>query len=296
MVRSDEDVFNFIVSILTERGVTSGRVGTNLYFLYVSAERYIREKLPNVELVEMHPEIMKLRLNPDMEARALVRKSSEIADGAYAHALKHIKAGVTENKVRAEIDNYIYAAGGDDCFTGVAAGRYSNVPGKNKARFAWPPTAALNKIEPGDTVVLEITPRLDGYWSQIVRFVSVSEPNPELVEINDYIQKSIEFAVEGVQPGKTIGSMCRAVREKFAAYTNEYTIGHNIGHLCGLDLTDGNLLDDSEVMMVPGLALIIHPSVMRLDGTCELFGGDTFMVTETGCENLMKSDTKIHVV
>ena len=296
IVFSDEDVFNYIVRILKERGVTKGRVGTSLYYVSTVAERWIKERLPDIELVEVHPEIMNLRLNPGMETRAIMKRSAEIADGAFHHVLPFIKAGATENKVRGEIDNYIYENGGDDCFTGVSAGPYSLDASKNKSRFAWPPTAQLQVIEPKDIVVLEITPRYDGYWSQIVRYVSVGGPNPDLEEIFRYNQKCIEFITEEIKPGNTIGNMCTAVREKFAAYTGEYVMGHNIGHLCGLDLTDGNLLDDSKVVMSPGMGIIVHPSILKADKTCEIFSGQTYMVTENGYDAINSSDNKVYVV
>jgi len=296
IVRSDEDVFDFIVNILKEKGVTSGRVGTSLYYTSIAVSNWIKERLPDIELVEIHPEIMKLRHNPGMETRDIMRKSAAIADGAFKHALPFIRAGNTENKVRGEIDNYIYKHGGDDCFTGVSAGPYSGDASKNKSRFAWPPTARLQVIEPGDTVVLEITPRFDGYWSQIVRYVSVGGPNPDLEETHRYNLKAMEIIKGEIEPGRTIGSMCTALRQKFAAFTSDYIIGHNIGHMCGLDLTDGNLLDDSEVVMTPGMGLIIHPSILKADNTCEIFAGETYMVTETGFEELNSSENKIYVV
>ena len=295
-VSSDLNFFENIANVLAEKGVKSGRVGVNLLYMSVVAEKVIHEKIPGIEFAEIHPEIMKLRYNPGIEERALIKKSAELADGAYEYIRQFIKPGVTQNKIRAELENYMIGEGAEECFTGVTSGRYSTTADKNKLGFSYPPLADMKKVEPGDAVWLEITPRYDGYWSQLVRYVQVSEPNPELEEVHALIRKTLDLAVKGVQPGKTIGSMVRELREKFPSISSDYTIGWNVGHICGLDLTDGNLLDESEVIMAPGMALIIHPSLIKLDGTCELFTGETYMVTETGCERLMKSDDKIYVV
>ena len=293
---TDDELYNTIAAVLKERGVKSGLVGANLYCVSVIADKVIREAIPGVKLVDVHPEIMKLRLNPGKEERELIKRGSELCDGAYEHVLRFIKPGVTQNKLRGELDNYIIGSGADDVFNGVSSGRYSIKAGKNKLGYSTPPVADFREIERGDTIWLEITPRFDGYWSQLVRFVSVSEPNAELEEVHSFVLKALQATIEGIKPGETIGSMVRAMKKKFPAFTSDYKVGNFVGHICGLDLTDGNLTDDSEVIMTPGMALIVHPSIVSLDGSGEIFSGETYMVTETGYERLMKSDDKIHVV
>lgn len=295
-VGSDKEFFENIVNILKENEVVQGNVGTNTYYVSMALENMLKKKMPNIHLVDIHSEIMVLRKHHSREEMKIIRKCCEICDGAYDYVKALIKPGVTQNQIRAELDRFMISHGAENTFNCVSAGFYSTDGDKNDLQLTHVPLANFKTVKENDTVWLEMTPQFDGYWSQMVRLVAVSKPNEELEEISKYVQMAIKASVSEIYPGNTIGNMIKTMRENFSTYTDKYKIGANIGHICGLDLTDFPIVDGSELKIEVGMALIIHPSILTTNDTGEVFFGETYMVTENGCERLMKSDYEIKVV
>ena len=295
-VGSDTEFFNKIADILVEKKIEKGAVGTNTYYVSMAIQQILKDKIPGISLVDVHRDIMRLRMHHSKGEMDIIRRCCEIADGAYEHIIPFIKPGITQNELRGELDNFMISKGAENTFTCVSTGVYSTDPSRNTLQLTHVPLADFKTVKENDTVWLEITPQFDGYWGQLVRLVSVSQQNDELEEVSQFVQAAIEAAEEEIRPGNTVGQMVRTMRKRFASYTDRYQIGSNVGHICGLDLTDAPIDDDSELEMVVGMAMIIHPSVLTPDGAGEVFFGETYMVTEDGCERLMKADYQISVV
>ena len=51
---------------------------------------------------------------------------------------------------------------------------------------------------------MEITPRYNGYWTQLVRIISVGEPNEDFIKMHEVI---IKGALEELKPGNRIGNI-----------------------------------------------------------------------------------------
>jgi len=58
---------------------------------------------------------------------------------------------------------------------------------------------------------MEITPRVEGYWTQIVRTVNVSTPNDELEKLYRVARDAIKKGLEVFRPGKTIRDVVLAM-------------------------------------------------------------------------------------
>ena len=67
------------------------------------------------------------------------------------------------------------------------------------------------RIETGDSVVMEITPCLEGYWTQLVRTVNVGTPNPELEKLYRVARDAIKRGLEVFRPGKTVRDVALAI-------------------------------------------------------------------------------------
>lgn len=285
-----------IPQILLEKGVESGKIGTNFEFVSLAVLNEIKNKLPNIELIDVHDEVFKLRGNHDTEENELIKKSAALCDGAYEHILQFLKPGVTENKIRAELNSYMIENGAEECFNLVSSGKFSKNLKEHSLPLPYVPNGRFKTIQKGEVVMLEITPQYDGYWSQMVRYVSISEPNALLETVHDLSLELIKTAVQEIYPGNTIDRLVASMQNKMEELTKDFKLGACLGHTCALDLTEHLIKKDTTAVMEPGMALIIHPSILTATGECESFWGQTYMVTNTGCECLMKSDDNLYVL
>jgi Xaa-Pro aminopeptidase len=206
--RSSDNMLADIVTLLEERNVLSGKVGAHFDVLPVKWHNYLKRELPGIEWVETHREIVEARFHHSHEEADLFRKCAPLADGGFEAAVKTIRPGVSEYQVAAAIEEYARARGAEQHFTLVGSGRFT--PGADNG-LPLPYSPSHRRIEPGDSVAMEITPCLEGYWTQLVRTVNVGAPNPELEKLYRVARDAIKKGLEVFRPGKTIRDVVLAI-------------------------------------------------------------------------------------
>jgi Xaa-Pro aminopeptidase len=291
--RYTEDLLGDVLALLKEREVTTGRVGVNLETTSAAWYLIMREELPAIDWVEVHPEILKIRDIRSDEEVASLRRCAQLCDAGFAAALKMIKPGVNESEVAAEIEYAARKGGAEDHFTLIGSGKFSFGEG-HSLYLPYDPPSIARKIEKGDSVVMEITPRYNGYWTQLVRTVNVGDENKDLADIHKVCVEAIQESLKVLKPGNTISDSVKVMGE----YINEhgYIMSPPLGHVCGVDLIDGRVAISNTKILTPGMSVIIHPTLYTLDRKVSFFWGQTYIITEDGCENLMISSDELLTV
>ena len=277
-----DDMLADIVRLLKERNVVVGKVGVNFAVLPVTWYDYLKRELPGIEWVETHREILDVRLHHNTaEEGELFRQCGLLGDGGFEAAVKMIRPGVSEYEIAAAIEEYARARGAEQHFTLVGSGRYA--PGDQNG-LPLPYSPSRRCVETGDSVVMEITPRLEGYWTQLVRTVNVGTPNVELEKLYRVSRDAIKKGLEVFKPGKTVRDVVLAMD----AYVRDcgYLFRPPTGHVCGVDLIEGRVSSQNTQALEPGMAVIIHPTVFTPDGKNSFFWGETYLVTDDGYEPL----------
>lgn len=289
--RQSDNLTEDIVALLKERRVTKGRVGVNLEVLPVNWYNFLKESLPDIDLVETHPEIFKARGDRSAEEAELFRACGPLGDGGYQAALGMIKPGVSEYEIAAAIEGYARARGAEQHFTLVGSGKFA-LGDQNALPLPYSPSP--RRIENGDSVVMEITPCLEGYWTQLVRTVNVGEPNADLEKLYRLASDAIKKGLEVFQPGKTIRDVVLVIDNyvKKAGYVPKPPYGH----VCGVDLVEARVSAQNDQVLQPGTAVIIHPTVSTPDGKNTFFWGETYLVTDDGYERVNKASDELLVL
>lgn len=281
-----------IIDTLNEMGVTTGKVGTILDILPTSWLLPLEKAFPNIEWVDVADAVFDLRQHHSAEEVATFRKAAELADIGFKAVCDTIKPGMTEQEVVAELEFATLNNGGEYNFTLISSGRFAIKD--NKLPFIHAATMFDKKIEKGDSVALEVTPRCNGYWGQLVRTISVGEANEDLQTLHDVVVGSIKDVLPVLKPGNPISAIPKRIR----SYVENlgYTSGANCGHICGCDLNEERLDITNERILLPGMAVIIHPSIFAPGMTSSIFWGETYLITEEGCERLMKTGDELPVI
>ena len=191
-----------IIDVLKESEITSGRLGTSLDILPQSWRVALEREMPGLVLCDVSEPLFRIRNLHSPEEVALIRQCGKLADAGYAEVLKNVKPGMTEQQVATELEHATQGMGADYNFTLISTGRFSLED--NQLPCIRAATMFDCVVAHGDCISMEITPRYNGYWTQLVRTISVGEPNEDFIKMHEVI---IKGALEELKPGNRIGNI-----------------------------------------------------------------------------------------
>ena len=272
---------------LAERGLARAVVAIDELAL-VPASWYVAwtASFPQLRLVDASLELAQLRRAKSAEEIEVCRRSAAIADGSYEHLLPKLREGISEFEIDAELEYYCRLQGAERLFNVYATSSLAELP--------W--AASARRLERGRAALLEISPQVDGYWTQLVRVVSVGEPPPILAEMHRVTMAAMDEALATLEPGVAVGrplGRMEAAIEAAGFQVMATDTGHDVGCTLGESVTW--LTRRTAFEAEPGQVFEIHPVVLHSDGGCLLIG-DTYLITETGVERLNRSARELAVV
>jgi Xaa-Pro aminopeptidase len=235
----------------------------------------LRKELPSANFVDATQEIFDLRMIKSEEEQGLARQCARINDQLVQRIKEVAKPGITEYDVYAEMDYFLRKQRVEGSFNLIASGLFPVAP------FIVPSERVMN---PEDSLLVELTPRFQGYYTQLTLVHPLREPSARMKEFIEIAFASQKEGLKLLKPGNRVSDVARAVKaviEK-AGYRMDYRAGHSMGH----EHTEPPaVVVDDETLIRPGMTLVIHPCVMDKNGE-GVFTGDSYLVTETGWERL----------
>lgn len=242
----------------------------------------------NVTLSDATAVIDALLLDKTAAERDALRRAGALADSGYRVFMEACRPGRAEYEVVGEVEAYYRSVGCPDNFQIMGSGGV-------EVRGMRPPNE--RRLAPGDLVTTELTPCVEGYYAQICRTLVLGEPTEVQRKSFDVFIEATEAGLAAVRPGVTASSIARAENDVFRAHglgdytTSEYTRVR--GHGLGL-FTDGKpaLLEDVEVPIAAGMAIIVHPNTYHPDAGYMVLG-DTVLVTEDGYDDLISTPRRL---
>ena len=255
-----------------------GRAGLSSFAsMPAAATDAIRGHLDGAELVEASEAIFRHRAVKSADEQRLLKRASEIADIGFRRSLDILRTGSTELDWKAELERVMTAAGADGGFNMISAGRPEAGPDAFHG-YVISPTARV--FRDGDLALLEISPRVGGYYSQIVRLVSFGPVPPDIVEAHAACVRARQAALGALVPGTPFAVVAGAMERALGQ------LGHTMkdvagAHTIGLDLSESIITLAGTGTIVEGMAVTLHPMI-ALDGGRQLFVGDTVLVGPSG--------------
>lgn len=228
------------------------------------------------------------RMIKSAEETAAIRRSVQLNSKAFEEAIKHLRLGMRESDLAAEIDYRVRRNGADGSAfeTIVASGPRTALP---HAR----PTAA--KVGRG-LLLVDMGAMVDGYASDMTRMLCLGRANARISRMYSAVLDAQLAAVDAVRPGVEAHVVDRAARRVLAKFGLARAFVHSTGHGLGLQIHEPPRIGKKEkTPLEPGMAITIEPGAY-LEG----FGGvrieDTVVVTKNGCEVLTPSSKELRVV
>jgi Xaa-Pro aminopeptidase len=229
------------------------------------------------ELVDLEPELYRLRRRKDPDELALIKQAIAGTARMYVRAREIIRPGITEIDVFNELQTAAVREFGE-MLTGTGndyqCGERGGPPRNNRPAQA------------GELYILDLGPAFRGYFADNCRTIAVTDVSPAQQQAWDFIQRALAHVEREVKPGKNAQQLFHEVQ----AILDECPVGvfnHHLGHGIGLFPHEGPHLnprwnDSFEVGDVftaePGLYAPELRAGMRLE--------NDYLVTETGVELL----------
>lgn len=249
-----------------------------------------------------------MRLRKGAEEIALMRRAADIAGAAHVRAMRHVRPGMRENEVEAELLHEFRRQGAQSpSYTPIVAA------GANACVLHYVQNDA--PMHDGDLLLIDAGCEVEGYASDITRTFPVNGRfSPAQREVYDLVLAAQHAALDAVRPGAAWDEPHEAAVRVLAQgfidlglvrgdldrvleagdYKRFYM--HRTGHWLGLDVHDAGDYKRSGVWraLEPGMALTVEPGcyIRPADDVPERFWNigvrieDDVVVTEAGCEIL----------
>jgi len=285
------DQIGGVVQILKDAGIESGRLGILSEVLPTPWAHRLMQMMPGLELVDISEEIFALRLNKSEEEIEAQRVCGKIADAGYAAFCAAAKPGVKENELVAAAEHAMQKMGMECSFMIITSGRFSAESNQMPTLHN---TSSINRtLQVGDSVAMEITPRYLGYWTQVVRTISIGEPNADLDEFRRVIVGAIDAAASITRAGIPVSDVVKKMREFVEG--EGYRMAMPCGHIAGIDLNEERMTEDNDRLILPGMLLIMHPTVLNDKLESGIYWGESYLALENGCEPVNESSKELYI-
>ncbi len=228
-----------------------------------------------------------LARHPGREALPALERAAKIADAGFSAILERARIGMPEHELAAEVEYAMRSQGAEDNFGMVTASDHSHC--------THPP--GNRRIRPGDVVIAEITPAIEGHFVQLCRTAVMGAVSPLLREKFDIMEEAMEKSLEQVCVGKKVGEIARVMNQVFTAYGYEKYCrppymrvrGHGLGFL---SMPFPEIVDENESVIEEGMCFVVHPN-QYLPETGYLMLGDTVWVEASGPRRLTETPMKL---
>lgn len=293
-VRISFDYAETMVHLLQEKGLTQAKVGiVSMESMPTKTYLSLREKLPKVEFLDAGFILLRQRFIKGKEEMRLMEKAAQLNDGAYKEVLKSIRPGIKEYEIVGILEGYHRRNGADRTFNLISSGPFPS--SKEGSPFLGVPWFPIDReIEKGDCVLLEITTVYGGYWNQLVRIVSVGSENSELARFHKTAVMTIQAGLEKMRVGLITMDFVNPMTN--AAEKHGFKLTTPMGHFVGLDLIEGRVDSESQVVLAPGISMVIHPCIANSQGIRVILWGQTYFMTEGGPVKLNQTEDILHTV
>ena len=253
--------------------------------VYKSLERALEGR------VEVADSILKsLARFPGREALPALQRAAEIADSGFSAILKKAKVGMPEHELGAEVEYAMRSQGAEDNFGMVAASDHSHC--------THPPSD--RRIQPGDIIIAEITPAVEGHFVQLCRTAVIGPVSPLVREKFAILEEAMEKSLDRVRPGRKVGEISQVMTEVFSAHGYEKYChppymrvrGHGLGFW---SFPFPEIFDENEAIIEEGMSFVVHPN-QYLPETGYLMLGDTVWVEANGPRRLTQTPMRLFTV
>jgi Xaa-Pro dipeptidase len=232
-----------------------------------------------VELRQVPKIVWDMRSSKDEEEVTIIKEACSIADKVMKSAADLLTPGIMESEIKAELMAEIYRRVGDEAAFPpiVASGERSALPHGPLLRGS----ARDRVIKRGDTVVIDLGVKVEGYCSDITRtFFIGKDPEQSVKEAIEAVLYAKNRAQSMMRPGVSCSYVDEAARETLASPGLDSYFTHSLGHGLGIDIHEPPRIGPgSQDQFAEGNVVTCEPGVY-ISGKWGIRFEDTLLITE----------------
>lgn len=291
-----EDPMDKLRSTLEEIGLQNRSIGfeKKCWFFTAAQQEQLFKSLPQIQFIDCSGMVEAGRVIKSDYEIELMKKAARTAEAGMRAGIDAIRPGVTENDIAAEIHYAMIKAGSEwpSIAPFVASGERGAI-----GHATW----AGRKIEPVDTVMLEVGGCLKRYHAALMRSVFIGDPAAELWEGEKVVREAMEATMAAIRPGVVahdVDAVSRQIIGKsIFGGTQASRSAYSIGIGLPPDWGEGQILSiqpNESRQLEANMTFHLIPWV-QVPGKGGISFSETIRVTKNGCETITDFDRKIYV-
>ena len=296
-----ENPIPYIAEALAEKGLASGKIGTELGFgqrigMTVNQLEALKTTIAPAELVDATPLTQAVRMIKSPREVSCLRQACSISQAGIHAGYSALKPGMSEKDLASVIGATMYAEGAElgtqPSFFALNAGpeRYQTVNA----------LASDYEIQAGDLVMADCGAVYHGYSTDFIRQACLGEPTAEQRKWFSIAVEANQACVDAIRPGVTGADVYEA---GIAVFEREGLLDYNVlnivGHGTGMEIHELPWLGErdsvytSGTVLQPGMVVCVEPIIAGMDGPDWRAGlfivEEKVLVTEDGADVLTDS-------
>jgi Xaa-Pro aminopeptidase len=282
--RDGEDPHRLVSDAL----VKAARIGVEKDHLTLLAAEGLRSRAGARDLVDVAPEIRRLRRTKSPAEVQKLARAAAITDAVTDEVIGRLSAGMSELAVANLLGASINAQGANLSFdSSVQSGTNSAVPHHR-------PSGRV--LSAGDLLLLDFGAEFEGYHADTTRMAVVGAPSSRQADMHALVLRAHDAALAAVRAGTTTGAVDAAAREVIEAAGLGDRFFHRTGHGLGLEIHEDPSLDPgSTTVLEAGMAMTVEPGVY-FPGWGGVRIEDDVIVEATGCRVLTRADRSLRII
>jgi Xaa-Pro dipeptidase len=262
--------------LLGEHAALTGKVGVELNFLPAAIAAVAYTTLGRATFRPLDGALDPLRAVKTPQEIAKIRAALKLCDLAQTVIRQQTLPGITELALWGAMEGRLEAAAGTRL--PILA---DLVGGARTAEIGGLPTSYCLQV--GDPLILDVVPRLEGYWGDNAATYFAGEPSVELAKVYELVHDTLQRGIDAVRPGLRASEVDALLRESIRAGGYE-PYPHHSGHGLGAAYhEEPRLVPLNDTLLEPGMVIAIEPGVY-LPGNGGVRLEHTVLVTADGCE------------
>lgn len=266
--------------VLAGHANLSGAVGVELNYLPATFAPILHETLSRASMQPLDGRLEPLRAVKTAEEIEKIRAALHLCDLAQADIRDHAKPGLTELELWGAMKARLEIAANSRL--PILA---DLVAGPRTAEIGGLPLDYI--LQPGDPVIFDVVPRLNGYWGDNAATYFVGEPPAEMAKAYAVVHDTLRQGLDLIRPGLRARDLDGTLREAIqSAGYDPYP--HHTGHGLGVAYhEEPRIVPYNDMLLEAGMVIAIEPGIY-LPGIGGVRLEHALLVTSDGCEVLTK--------
>jgi Xaa-Pro aminopeptidase len=231
----------------------------------------VQDALGDRTVVDLRPAVRRARLLKTEREIELLRNAAAVCDAGHEGLLELAAPERNELDVMGDVLTRVDRAAGQPV---PWAGEL--VSGPRTGRLRYPGGPLDRTMERGDTVLMDLSVRVRGYWSDCTNsFALDAEPTSDQLRFFRAARNAFEAAVEQLRPGRVASDAHAAASAAFAAAG--FQPAHYTGHQIGVTVNEEpRLVEYDQTPIEAGMVFSVEPGA---------YGGE--LGTGSRCERVV---------